>query len=251
MSFEKKLQSKSKKEISILVFESSKNPVLTLIEIHGGIAGSKDDVARDNKTLVEWSNTKNINYIAIDLSNNGTKPDQPSNEVLFSDRILDVETVIDFAQENYHSPLILIGSSLGGLVAINAVKYSDEVRGLILNCPAISAHKTIELMMDKKEFTDWEKNGIGTWVDIPLPYKFYTDIKELDGMKVLAKIEIPILWFHGTDDGLVPIAQAYEAKSIKHDIDLIEVNGGGHRFGNKMGPGEWEQKVESFIEDKI
>ncbi|NTU73787.1 alpha/beta fold hydrolase [Candidatus Roizmanbacteria bacterium] len=251
MQYSADIKSKSGKQISILVFQASEKPKLTLIESHGGFQGSKEKVAENNKQLIDFALQNNINYISIDLSNNGTQKDQPFNEIRYSNRVKDVETVIDFVKEKFNSPVVLIGSSLGGLITLNAAAYTDIVSGLILNCPALKAHLSVEYTMDSEEFKNWKKGGVAIWSGVPFTYDFYTDIKSLDGSKILKSLAIPILWFHGTDDAVVPIVQAHEAKAIKPDIELIEVSGGGHRFGDKMKPGEWEEKVEGFIKELL
>ncbi|OGK23642.1 hypothetical protein A3A46_02210 [Candidatus Roizmanbacteria bacterium RIFCSPLOWO2_01_FULL_37_13] len=247
MQFNLVLKSKSGKQISILVFESSTSPKLTLIESHGGYLGSKEKVAEDNKTLVDWALKNNINYISIDLSNNGTQKDQPVTELRYSHRVKDVETVVDFVKEKYNSPIILIGSSLGGLITLNAAVYSDNIKGLILNCSAVKAHICIEQTMDQSEFKNWKTKDIAIVWGVPMKYDFYQDVVDLNAMKVIPKLKMPILWFHGTDDMTVPITQAFEAKHNNSNIELVDITGGGHRFGDKMKPGEWEEKVENFI----
>lgn len=101
--------------------------------------------------------------------------------------------------------------------------------------------------MDVAEFIKWKKSGVANWFGVPFPYEFYLDLKSLNALKFLRYLKMPILWFHGTDDTTVPIIHAHEAKAVKPDIELIEVSGGGHRFGDKMQPGEWAKKVEDFI----
>ena len=80
-----------------------------------------------------------------------------------------------------------------------------------------------------------------------MKYDFYEDLVNLNAIKVIPNLKMPILWFHGSDDMVVPISQAYEAKSKNPNIELVLVSGGGHRFGDKMKPGEWENKIEQFI----
>lgn len=247
MRYTKDLESKSGKQISILVFESSKQPKATLIESHGGFLGNKEKVAEENKQLIAFAQSHDVNYISIDLSLNGSQKNKSFEQLRFTDRIKDVETVIDYVEKSYKSLIILIGSSLGGAITLNTGKYSEKIVGMILNCPAVKPHVSLELTMDNKEFRNWKRKGIALWGGIPFPYDFYLDLKSLDATKILSELKIPILWFHGTNDTTVPIIQAHEAKSTKSDIELIEVNGGGHRFGDKMRLGEWEHKVETFI----
>lgn len=247
MQYSEDFISKSGKKISILVFETSLNPKLTLIESHGGYIGTKEKVAEDNKKLIEFASRNNISYISIDLSNNGTQKDQPINELRYGNRVKDVETVIDYVNKKYKSKIILIGSSLGGLITLNSAIYSSSVIGLILNCTAVKAHICVELTIDQNELRNWKSKGMANVWGVPMKYDFYEDLVNLNAMKIIPNLKIPILWFHGSDDITVPISQAYEAKSKNSNIDLILVSGGGHRFGDKMQPGEWEKKVEDFI----
>lgn len=247
MQYSEDFISKSGKKISILVFETSPLPKLTLLESHGGYLGSKEKVAEDNKQLIEFASKNNINYVSIDLCNNGTQKDQPVNELRYSNRVKDVETVIDYVIHKYKSPIVLVGSSLGGLVTLNSAIYSPNIKGVILNCAAVKAHICVEQTMDQNEFRNWKEKGIANVWGVPMKYDFYEDLVELNAIKVIPDLIMPILWFHGSDDMTVPISQAYEAKSKNPHIDLVLVSGGDHRFGDKMQPGEWEKKVEDFI----
>lgn len=101
--------------------------------------------------------------------------------------------------------------------------------------------------MDQNEFKNWKEKDLANVWGVPMKYDFYEDLVNLDAMKIIPQITMPILWFHGTDDTTVPITQAHEAKYNNPNIELIEVQGGGHRFGDKMKPGEWEAKVITFI----
>lgn len=247
MTFTESFQSKSGKKISILVFESSTNPKLTLIESHGGYKGLKEKVAEASKAIIDWSLQNNINYISIDLSNNGSQPDQPFSQLRYSHRVKDIETVVDYVKNKYESPIILIGSSLGGLITLNASIYSSQIIGIILNCAAVRAHICVEQAMDQNEFKNWKIKDIANVWGVPMKYDFYEDLLNLNAMKIIPRIKVPVLWFHGTDDLTVSINHAREAKENNSNIELIEVNGGGHRFGDKMKAGEWEEKVISFI----
>lgn len=247
MRYSEDLNSKSGKKISILIFENSQEPRLTLIESHGGFTGTKEKVAKDNKSLIEFASKNNINYISIDLSNNGTQKDQPLNELRYSNRVKDVESVTDYVIEKYNSPIILIGSSLGCLITLNSAIYSSNIKGIILNCAAVKAHICVEQTIDQNEFKNWKTKGEANVWGVSMKYDFYEDLTNLNAIKVIPKLNLPILWFHGSDDMTVPISQAYEAKSNNHNIELVVVSGGGHRFGDKIHPGEWENKVENFI----
>ncbi len=241
------LTSKSGKIISILVVESAHNPRVIIIESPGGFIETKDKIANANKILIKYCRMNLLNYIAIDFSNNGTRRDQPVTQLKFSNRVKDLETVIDFAKKRYNSPLILLGSSLGGFVTLNASTYSKSIKGIILNCAAVKAHICIKNLSLHHNLKLWRDKNEDEVLGFNMPYEFYQDLVSLDATKIISKIKVPILWFHGTSDKIVPIAQAYEAKKLNKNIELVEINGGGHRFGNRMRLGEWDKKVQEFI----
>lgn len=247
MEFKKSLISKSGKAISLLVIETSKFPILTVIETHGGTVNSKEKTAAASSELIQYCQKNNINYLAIDLSNNGSQKDQPLDQLRFSHRFKDLESAIDFVIKTYNSSIVLLGSSLGGFVTLNNALYSPFIKGIILNCPAIKAHECVRDTMDKQEFDNWKDVGTTNVWGVPMTYDFYADLVANNAMKTIPEIKIPLLIFHGTEDKTVPIAQVREAKSINPSIELIEVKGGGHRFGDKMKKEEWENIVENFI----
>src|SRR3989344_6025547 len=128
MKLRKDIQSKSNKTISLLIFESSKNPKATIIYSHGGFTNNAEKDIGATGTLKDYCLQNNINFIAIDFSNNGTQKDQPLEELIFSNRIKDLESTIDFVTSEYHSPIVLFGSSLGGHITLNAADYSPQIK---------------------------------------------------------------------------------------------------------------------------
>src|SRR3989338_2990996 len=101
--------------------------------------------------------------------------------------------------------------------------------------------------MSPEDFDSWKEKNVAVVWGVPFAFDFYEDLVNLDAIKIIPRINKPIIWFHGTDDMVVPISQAFEAKKLNHKINLIKVQGGGHRFGDKMKPGQWEQMGEDFI----
>lgn len=225
------------------------SPRLCIIETHGGIEGNKNDVATYSKDLIEFCNENNISYIAYNPSNNGTQPNQPLVEVKFSKRVGDLISVLAYVETNYKCPVILMGSSLGALISIIAA--SDElnkVAGLIINCGVIRPEQTLQVLTGK-EFDTWmEKDSINAF-NVNLPYAFFEDLASLNTEEKLKKLTMPILWFHGTKDDLASIDVIRNIAKASHNISLVEVENGGHRFGEFMQPGEWENKIETFIKD--
>ncbi len=234
--------------ISILTSDT-KHPKLCIIEIHGGIEGDKWDVAEESKDLVNYCLKNEILYISVDLSNNGTQVNQSLNEVLFSKREEDLNSVISFVKDEYKCPVILIGTSLGGLIAINtASKNTEKIIGLVINCGVVNPEDLIKRIVVEEDFNQWHTSDMLNVFNINLPYSFFEDIKNLNTPDKIKSLNIPILWFHGEEDELVPIEQVEDLSLENKSIKLVKVENGKHRFGVSMQPGKWEERLENFIQ---
>ena len=243
------LKSNSGKMISLLIMENSKSPKYCFLDVHGSFEYSKEKTFKDNQELVDYAQLKGCNYMAIDLSNNGTRPDQPVSGLSYTDRIKDVHTALEFIKSEYACQTILVGSSMGGFVSLNAaVDHLDYIYKIILNCAAVKMHEHIKPGIPGNEFENWEKNGtVNVW-GVPFSYAWYQEVESLDVNKVLPKITVPILWFHGTDDQTVSIDYVIQAIKNIPNCRLYKIQGGGHRFGSAMQKGEWIGAIIKFLE---
>ena len=244
------LVSKTGIPIQLTAIEVSSSPILTIVSTPGGFTETAIQDILNNSELVKYCETKNINYVSIDLSHNGVK-DQDFDLIRYGDRVLDLQTVIDYCVATYSSKILLVGSSMGGFITLNNATYSQNVIGILLNCASVDLIESIRNTNDVEQFNHWKERKSAIIWDVPMKYDFYEDILKHNVLSVLPKIYVPVLWFHGTDDLIVPITQARNAADMNPLIELIEIERGGHRFGKNMKPGEWEVKVENFVEKLV
>jgi len=235
-------------DLSLLIANDIESPKLCIIETHGEIKGNKESAASYSKDLQEFCIAHQLIYIAYDPSNNGTYEDQPLDQVLFSSRVQNLTDIIQYVRDRYKCPVVLLGSSLGGLVSINAASDNpDDVVGMIINCGVVYPEETLEIIAGKDSFDNWEKDGFVNILDIKLPYHFLTNITSLNTASKLKSLSCPILWFHGDKDPLAPIEHIRKTSTENRNINLIEVKNGEHRFGPQLEEGKWESDVEAFL----
>jgi hypothetical protein len=128
----------------------------------------------------------------------------------------------------------LIGSSLGGQVAINYAHRYGGVSQLLLLAPVL--HYTGP-HISMAELADWEAVGVRhLWHDafgreVPLRYHFHVDRHNYAEPPPPPS---PTVIIHGRNDDVVPIAdsQAYAA-AYPEQVTLIEVNS-DHRLGDQF-----------------
>jgi pimeloyl-ACP methyl ester carboxylesterase len=115
-------------------------------------------------------------------------------------------------------PVTLIGSSLGGVVAIHtAARLLDRVDRLVLLAPAVMFPKDADKVLGAGRVAEWRRTGTldvlhhANGATRPLNYAFYEDSLQYDAMAAL--VPQPALIFQGVrDDAVDPrIVQQYAA----------------------------------------
>ncbi|HEY9793766.1 MAG TPA: YqiA/YcfP family alpha/beta fold hydrolase [Candidatus Obscuribacterales bacterium] len=180
-------------------------------------------------------------FFAARLRNQGFAVHVPDlNEPDFAD--LTLTRQLDHAQRiaeqiSSDEPLLVLGSSMGGLVATLLCERLSNVGGLILLAPGFGINKRWESMPGTDELSKWQQKGFHevfhyqTQSDRPLKYAFVQDMNQYrtDGLHV----SVPTLVFHGKRDEVIPVEESrkffrdnsefVEYHELDSDHDLIDV----------------------------
>lgn len=213
-------------------------------------------------------------FIKMNFSHNGTTIESPSSfddlkafgRNNFSKELFDLKKTIDWLEKGEIptamdlEQLQLIGHSRGGAtVLLKAV--SDKRINRVVTWAAISS---FERMIPKSEMEQWEKDGVRFILNgrtkqmMPLYWQlcqdYYQNKAKLDLPALLARLAIPQLIIHGSEDGSVSIDEAFELKSYNPNAEMVIIQGGDHTFGAKHPyeaselPADFAQVVKTSIE---
>ena len=183
-------------------------------------------------SLDAWAVERQIGLVRFDYSGTGSSPGDFADGTL--ERWLDEAlAVID---QLTAGPLVLVGSSMGGWLALHlALRRPDRVRGVL----------GIAAAPDFTEwgFTDHDRRALQAdgRLERPNPYGDDSQLTTLgfwqsgECLKLLAEeiaIECPIRLIHGDQDHDVPleIAMRLMGQLRSADVQLWLVKGGGHRL---------------------
>ena len=138
------------------------------------------------------------------------------------------QTVLEWAQEN-GAKLVVFGRSLGGIAAthLGATKKCD---GLIL----------------ESTFTNM---GAMARAHYPLPFAERLLNHRLNAVGQISRVRVPILFFHGDNDRIVPIRlgrELYEAAPTPKEFVVLP--GAGHNDTYLIGGQGYFNKIEDFFE---
>lgn len=188
------------------------------------------------------------------------------------DLTADLHAVADLARAEHPGlPLVLIGHSMGGLIATRfAQQYGDELSALVLSGPVIGGNPQIEALLEMNPIPDVPIDptilsrdpAVGAaYAADPLvyhgPFKRETLIALFTAVAAVAEGpslgDLPTLWIHGTEDALSPI------DSVRPTIELIRgpdfdqriYEGAAHEVFNETNREEVLDDVAAFIRDAL
>lgn len=125
---------------------------------------------------------------------------------------LRVSAMLEVVDAALAEPALLVGSSLGGLVAAHAAAQRDDVPMCVLMAPAFRFVDRWRASLGEERVARW-RAGEPLLVDdhaggppLEVDFGFYEDAARLDARA--PDLRIPTLVFHGRDDDVVDIASS-------------------------------------------
>ena len=146
-------------------------------------------------------------------------------------------------------PITLVGSSLGGFVAVNAAaKWPDRVTRLVLFAPALDFSDSGLRGPGGADVAEWKRTGslnvfhFGYGRMMPIHYGLYDDARRYDAMH--ARVDVPTLVFQGRRDTAVDPATVEQWSRARPNVELHMLDD-GHQLTESVEY-IWEQ-MQRFL----
>jgi dipeptidyl aminopeptidase/acylaminoacyl peptidase len=225
-----------------------------VIFVHG-YRSSKE--TSKSKTLIEKLPEKNMVFITIDLSGCGESDGEFADSTI-TKYISDVKAAINFAATLPHvnaNRIALIGSSLGGMVAIHSAVNDPRVKAAVLISP-VSDFKNLEMFKNRETMEMWRIEGMQETSNsrgekFTIKYGFYQDGITHDTYSAANQLNFPVLVIHGNKDESVPIGQSKELMKHLKQGSVEVVDGADHRYTQLSNFTKMIGLTMHFLEDKI
>jgi hypothetical protein len=141
------------------------------------------------------------------------------------------------------TPVTLIGSSLGGLIAAHLGQQYPQVERLVLLAPAFGFLGHWMGKLGNEQLVSWEQEkslmvyhyGEGKY--LPLCYDFVTDAGRY--IENVLQRPIPTLIIHGREDQVIPIQASQDFAKSRSWVKLIELES-DHALSNVL-PVIWQE----------
>ena len=136
-------------------------------------------------------------------------------------------------------PVTLMGSSLGGYVAVlAAARWPDNVKNVVLMAPALDFSGTGLSGPGGADIADWQRAGhlnvfhFGYGRMMPIHYELYEDARRYDAMK--AVLTMAVLVFQGRRDTAVDPATVKTWSEARPNVELHLLDD-DHQLGASLG----------------
>ncbi len=196
-----------------------------LVVIGHGVTGNKDRpfvVA-----LSEGLSAAGIAVLRFSFSGNGDSEGRFVDSTITKE-VTDLRVVMDAAGDQR---FCFVGHSMGGAVGVIAASQEHRIRLLISLAGMVHTRA-----FAAREFGDVTPDAGCMWdePDCPLSSTYMNDMNQIDSVAELgAKIMVPWLLVHGTDDDVVPIQDSKDIMARANaPTELFEIPGGDHVFND-------------------
>ena len=149
----------------------------------------------------------------------------------FSHNVSDLIDAAEYLKENYQSPSLLIGHSLGGAAVIQAASMLDDVKAIATVGSPYEPKHVQKLLKDDLESI--QKNGVAK-VDLggrefTIKKQFLDDLENQTNAEIVKNLKKPFLIMHSPQDNTVSIDNAEKLyRDAFHPKSFISLDGADH-----------------------
>ena len=208
-----------------------------------------EEFAQDGFTFIKFNFSHNggtlenpIDFPDLDAFGNNT----------YSKEVADLNSVIDWSNKQFGSPIYIIGHSRGGGIVTLVAGINSNI-SKVISWAAVADFK--ERFPVGEKLQEWKDKGVyhvvngRTKQEMPLYYSFYEDFMKnemnLTISKAAKNIRIPHLIIHGDKDEAVLVKDANRLHSFNPKAELEVISGANHTFGSKH---PWDER---FLPDSL
>jgi pimeloyl-ACP methyl ester carboxylesterase len=208
-----------------------------------GFTGSKDQYGKFTE-VAEDLHSEGFNVLTFDFSGCGESDD---DSITVEKEVDDLNSAIDFLQDNGVEKLGLFGLSQGGWITLETYKErKEEVSCLVLLAPLTDAITNYrEQKYSKKQRKQLQEDGHTTITKekgnrdkYEIPGKLIDKKETLNQDELLESVDCPVLFIHGTEDDGVPIKQSEKAVEKLNSAELVKIEDDHY----------WRESVPEIVE---
>jgi putative redox protein len=166
-------------------------------------------------------------------------------DLTMSGEVADTLGALDFLRDFETGPVVVVGSSFGGAVALLTAAQDPSRIHAVATMAAVGDTALFTDRLSEADIAEWRRTDRREWGDSSfLKASFLRDVEQLDISDVLSSLTQPLLLMHGEADEVVPPSHATLIESAAAgDVTVVMFPGVGHRFDE---PGALESLLDTL-----
>ena len=153
-------------------------------------------------------------------------------DLTISGEVEDLAGACDFLRAHGAGALGVIGSSLGGMVAVLYAGSEPRVRALV-TIAAVSRPLGIVDRMPAEAVAEWRRRGFREQGGGRLKRDFLDDLERVDVLEAARRVRAATLVTHGEEDRVVPVEDAHALYAALPEPKALAITpGGDHRYSD-------------------
>ena len=156
-------------------------------------------------------------------------------DISYSGEVEDLRAACSFMRHRCGQPIAVLGSSMGGTVALLYAAADPDLATLVTISAPIHPEAFPRRILSPEQLQKWRERGFTFYNGQRLNVALLEDLETIDVLRSARKIECPVLIIHGDADEVVPVEEAYELDAcLAGRKKLMIMKGADHRLSDPM-----------------
>jgi alpha-beta hydrolase superfamily lysophospholipase len=154
-------------------------------------------------------------------------------DITWSGEAEDLRAAYGFLTRRHKAKTALLGSSMGGTVALMFAAEEPEIAALVTVAAPLHPERFPDRILTVEQLNDWRQRGSIVFNGRRLNGTLLEDLSRIDVVACARKITCPTLILHGEADAVVPVAEAHELYGcLSSQKQLCILPATDHRLSN-------------------
>jgi uncharacterized protein len=131
-------------------------------------------------------------------------------DITYSGEVADLLAAYTLVQSRQTGKTAILGSSMGGTVALLFAAQKPEVAALVTVAAPLYPENFPKRILTPRQLEQWRERGFTIYNGQRLNVTLLEDLEKINVPEAARKIKCPVLILHGDADEVVPVDEAYE-----------------------------------------
>jgi putative redox protein len=155
--------------------------------------------------------------------------------ITYSGEVEDLKAAFLFMRTRYTGKIAILGSSMGGTVALLFAAQNPEVASVVTVAAPLHPERFLWRLSTPEELQQWRDRGFTLYHGQRINVSLLDDLERINVPDAAKRVSCPVLILHGDRDEVVPVEEAHELhRYIPGAKKLSILQGGDHRLSDPL-----------------